>query len=1201
VNRFFLLQITNILLLVFFTCNNLYSQEIHHASVINFLEAAKYEKLHPVKRKIDFEKAENNMQKLPGNLPLPPAAIIKRFNSPSQTSQRNLPGQNVVPMKVSPAPTTNFLGTSDSVNTIPPDGGGAVGPNHIFAAENHVFTIRNKAGTLISAVSPFTFFGGLVPGFSADPHVKYDQYSNRWIVIGQSETDTLSSLVIAVSQTNDPTGNYNRYVFRIDPVSGQVADFPLLGYNKKWIVITTNLFNLELTSFTGSSLFVLDKTTLYAGGVIDFSANAFRRLSGTPDGSNPCPVTTFSEGPSGDEMYLLQSWNAPTGTLRLTKVSGNLPNLTWPSNPVFPQFSSGWTYDGGDIAPQLGDTRNINTGDSRMQTLVERNGLLWACHSIIIDGRTIIQWMQLSPTGNIIQTGRIADGGSTVFRAFPSLAVTEDESVLIGYTRFSTTTYASAAYSYRNAGTPPNTLDSEFVYKKGLSSYYKTFSGDRNRWGDFSSSAVDPVTGRLWTIQEIAAQRTGTNDNNSRFATWWAQVIPDFANVNLDAAITAVINPLTGSTFCNSAVTPKITLRNNGTDTLKTATISMLLDDLPIGTLHNFNGSIAPFESADITLSAFTAATGSHTLKIFSASPNNLTDQRVINDTISVTFIILETLALPAAQGFESATFPPAGGWSVFNSDGDFTWSRTTLAAKTDTASMRINGFDYPSLGETDIFKSPKIDITGFDSLYISFDIAYAKFSDEDVDTIEVVYSVDCGTTWLPSGYKKWGTTLATNGGAFVMGDPFIPLTSQWRTDTAKIGKCNISSNNIMVGIKFVNNNGQNCYIDNLKIQGITVRQRNAQMVSINKPSQTLCVNSFTPEVTISNQGSDTLKSLLINYEVDGGSLATFNFTGSLARCSQQAVTLNAGTSNAGTHTLTIYSIDPNNDSDQYTFNDTLSLPFTISTNADPPVTEGFENPSFPPGNWTVLNPDRSLTWERTVDAAKTGLACMGIRNFDYPAANTTDKFISPVVQFPATVDSVLVSFDYAYALGVDFPGNTMFPIDTFEIQLTQNCGETVTTIWKNWGEDLQTVDDGSIPFVPAATSWKNVKLYLSPFINNQPFQVYLVAKGNQQNNLYVDNINIYTITLPARLKNQGYLIYPNPFSASILVQHYLPPVNLKAINIYSSTGQLVLQKKYNGDANSQITLNLSAVARGVYFIKLSYTDNTIVERIIKD
>jgi len=54
-----------------------------------------------------------------------------------------------------------------------------------------------------------------------------------------------------------------------------------------------------------------------------------------------------------------------------------------------------------------------------------------------------------------------------------------------------------------------------------------------------------------------------------------------------------------------------------------------------------------------------------------------------------------------------------------------------------------------------------------------------------------------------------------------------------------------------------------------------------------------------------------------------------------------------------------------------------LHFPFTISATADAPVAEGFENAGFPPVNWALLNYDRSLSWERTTTAAKTGSASM--------------------------------------------------------------------------------------------------------------------------------------------------------------------------------------------------------------------------------
>src|SRR5439155_7743047 len=76
--------------------------------------------------------------------------------------------------------------------------------------------------------------------------------------------------------------------------------------------------------------------------------------------------------------------------------------------------------------------------------------------------------------------------------------------------------------------------------------YHKTFSTatGRNRWGDFSSAQVDPSDDQtLWTLQEYAKTRTGTDDgntgsNSSKWSTWWAAVGP-----NVTYTITASAGP----------------------------------------------------------------------------------------------------------------------------------------------------------------------------------------------------------------------------------------------------------------------------------------------------------------------------------------------------------------------------------------------------------------------------------------------------------------------------------------------------------------------------------------------------------------------------------------------------------------------------------------------------------------------------------
>jgi hypothetical protein len=66
------------------------------------------------------------------------------------------------------------------------------------------------------------------------------------------------------------------------------------------------------------------------------------------------------------------------------------------------------------------------------------------------------------------------------------------------------------------------------IYKEGEDYYQKTFSGTRNRWGDYSHTVVDPVNDiDIWTLQEYAGLRVGTTgqgSNDSRWATQWAKI-----------------------------------------------------------------------------------------------------------------------------------------------------------------------------------------------------------------------------------------------------------------------------------------------------------------------------------------------------------------------------------------------------------------------------------------------------------------------------------------------------------------------------------------------------------------------------------------------------------------------------------------------------------------------------------------------------
>jgi hypothetical protein len=133
-----------------------------------------------------------------------------------------------------------------------------------------------------------------------------------------------------------------------------------------------------------------------------------------------------------------------------------------------------------------------------------------------------VQWWQIDTTagdvGGIQQLGRIDDPTATLFYAYPSIGVNSENDALVGYSQFSAAQFAGAGFSLRMAGDAPGTLRAGTVLKAGAASYFKDDGTGDNRWGDFSSTVVDPLDDlSLWTLQQYAA----TNNN---WGTWWGEV-----------------------------------------------------------------------------------------------------------------------------------------------------------------------------------------------------------------------------------------------------------------------------------------------------------------------------------------------------------------------------------------------------------------------------------------------------------------------------------------------------------------------------------------------------------------------------------------------------------------------------------------------------------------------------------------------------
>lgn len=624
--------------------------------VVNFSKLANKESLSPSVYK------EPKVIREPGRAPRNKTVQVKGALAESdgpETAAAAVGGME--PFAPSPTPSSSFKALEDNNTSIPPDTHGAVGPNHLMVVLNTQIRIQTRTGATVSTVTLDSFFSA-VPGPWAfgqpgtfDPQVFYDPFSNRWMFAVTADGDeATSAILLAVSQSSDPTGTWKIYKVDVDSAGTAWADYPRMGFNKNWIVVTVNMFGVGGTGFKRSSIFVFNKATLYA-----FAAAASYKVFHDVCSSGICaftqtPAVTYDN--TLNTLYLIEDWDGHT-QLRIKTITGTPAAPAYGAANVFTTpvaAANAWTFgppSGNDFAPQLGSTNKIQTNDSRIQSVVYRNGSLWAAQTIFLPNtatptRSSIQWWQLTPAGAIQQRGRVDDPTGAKFYAFPSIAVNKNSDVLIGYSRFSSQQYASANYAFRASTDPVNTLGTEVVLKAGAAPYYKTFSGARNRWGDYSNTVVDPTNDLdLWTIQEHAAAVSG---GFSRWGTWWGRIARGPAvptpNVQLGTVTATDGNAADPDTLIEPGETNnKLTIQLKNTGNAAATGVSATLTSLTTG----------------VTLVAGTAT---------SAYPNlAATTGSGTNTAASFKFNVASTFACGAAMSFKlTVTYTGGGSPAVF-------------------------------------------------------------------------------------------------------------------------------------------------------------------------------------------------------------------------------------------------------------------------------------------------------------------------------------------------------------------------------------------------------------------------------------------------------------------------------------------------------------------------------------------------------
>jgi hypothetical protein len=465
-------------------------------------------------------------------------------------------------------------GVANGINLslTPPDQGLAVGNGFVVEAVNNavaVYSASTHARLRLSALS--AFFGvapelNLATGdsgpFLSDPRVYYDWATGRFflteLAIGQvpatGNFDGTSALLIAVSQTNNPTGLWN--VFRIDTTADGIAAFgacpcfgdqPLIGADANGFYITTNAFSLATFGFRGAQVYAISKTALERGSGGTIAARRFAPMLQADDtiaytiqpatvppggafaanteffmsaldphntldnrltvwaltGTNDLATATLAKGTVATEVYGLGAAMAQRdGETPLLDRLANGPSL----------FANGALYKN--------HLELIQSNDDRLQQVVYAAGRLWTGLNTVVKTKNgpvaaAAAWFIVEPAvsgttvaGTVVNQGYLSLNGNHV--VFPSIGVNAAGKGVIGVSVIGPDQFPSAAWARVDAsGAGPLVIAGMGAGPLDDFSGYAPFGFRAARWGDYSAAVADE-NGDVWLANEYIpnAKRT---------------------------------------------------------------------------------------------------------------------------------------------------------------------------------------------------------------------------------------------------------------------------------------------------------------------------------------------------------------------------------------------------------------------------------------------------------------------------------------------------------------------------------------------------------------------------------------------------------------------------------------------------------------------------------------------------------------------
>ncbi len=431
----------------------------------------------------------------------------------------------------------NLLGVGNgfpgyTVPDAPPDVNLAVGDTQVVQWVNVSYAVFNKstgavvAGPILGNAFWSGFGGACQTSNSGDIIAQWDKIAHRWVMT-QNVFSSPYMTCIAVSTTSDATGSYYRFAYQ----QPGFPDYPKWGLWPDAYYQSQNNFGAGGSSFVGAYACAYERAKLLVGDSsakqVCFQASSFddSLLPGDLDSAGTLPpsgqqevfVGSIDNGGSSIYQYLFHVNFTTPSSSTFTGGGGTMP---------IPGIASYSLACGGFSAciPQPNGGEALDSlGDRLMYRLAYRNfsgdHQTWlVSHSVTASTSVGERWYEFrapetSTSLSVYQQGTFAP--DTKYRWMGSIAMDSAQDIALGYSVSSSSVFPSISYTGRVSTDALGTMETESSIVAGAGSQIST----SNRWGDYSSMAIDAADGcTFWYTTEYYTV-TASFDWSTRLAS----------------------------------------------------------------------------------------------------------------------------------------------------------------------------------------------------------------------------------------------------------------------------------------------------------------------------------------------------------------------------------------------------------------------------------------------------------------------------------------------------------------------------------------------------------------------------------------------------------------------------------------------------------------------------------------------------------